>query len=79
MKHHFGHLHTLMQQLNQVEDGLKALRDQVDTPTKPAINASIMAAQAMRDSLWRVDKALEREVGAASLNKAPAPLKSKAV
>lgn len=58
----FDHLQTLMQKLDQVEDGLKVLRDQVDVKTKPAINASIAAAQAMRGSLWQVDKALEKEV-----------------
>ncbi|HKP94558.1 MAG TPA: hypothetical protein VJ385_02260 [Fibrobacteria bacterium] len=55
------HLQALMQKLDQVEDGLKVLRDGVDVQTKPAINASIAAAQAMRGSLWQLDKALEKE------------------
>lgn len=59
----FGHLQGLMQKLDQVEDGLKALRDQVEIRTKPAINAAIAAAQATRGSLWQVDKALEKEAG----------------
>lgn len=59
----FDHLQSLMKQLDQVEDGLKVLRDGVDVATKPAINASIAAAQAMRGSLWQVDKALEKECG----------------
>jgi hypothetical protein len=63
MKKNFEHLQSLMNQLDQVEDGLKILRDHVDVKTKPAINASIAAAQAMRGSLWQVDKALEREMG----------------
>ena len=60
---HFDHLQTLMKRLDQVEDGLKVLRDNVDVKTKPTINASIAAAQAMRGSLWLVDKALEKEIG----------------
>lgn len=58
----FDHLQLIMKQIDQAEDNLKSLRDQVDVKTKPAINASIAAAQAMRGSLWQVDKALEKEV-----------------
>jgi division protein CdvB (Snf7/Vps24/ESCRT-III family) len=59
----FEHLQALMQQLDQVEDSLKVMRDKVETQTKPYINASIAAAQAMRGSMWQIDKALEKEIG----------------
>ncbi len=58
----FDHLQALMKKLDQVEDGLKVLRDHVDAATKPVINASIAAAQAMRGSPWQVNRALEKEV-----------------
>jgi hypothetical protein len=58
----FEHLQILMQKLDQVEDGLKVLRDHVEVETKPVINSSIATAQAMRERLWQVDKALEKEM-----------------
>lgn len=69
----FDHLQSLMQKLDQVEDGLKAMRDQVDVKTKPAINAAIAAAQATRGSLWLVDKALEKELEAVTQKGASRP------
>lgn len=75
----FDHLQALMNQLNQVEDGLKVMRDKVDTKTKPYINASIAAAQAMRGSLWQVDKALEREQEALREKEGSGPAPSAAV
>lgn len=58
---HFDTLQTLMRELDQVEDGLQVLRDRVETKTKASINQAIRGAQALRDNLWQVDKALEQE------------------
>ena len=57
----FDHLQTLMKELDQVEDGLRTMRDRVDLSAKPPINQAIREAQALRGSLWQVDKALEKE------------------
>ena len=75
----FDHLQTLMKQLDQVEDGLKVLRDHVDVKTKPSVNASIAAAQAMRGSLWQVDKALEKEQEAVREKEGSGPAPSAAI
>jgi hypothetical protein len=58
---HFNSLQTLMRELDQVEDGLQVLRDRVEVKTKSSINEAIRGAQALRDRLWQVDKALEQE------------------
>ena len=58
---HFDKLQTLMRELDQVEGGLRVLRDRVELKTKTAINQAIREAQALRDCLWQVDKALEQE------------------
>ncbi len=60
---HFDTLQTLMREIDQVEGGLQVLRDRVEVKTKASINQAIRGAQALRDSLWQVDKALEQEAG----------------
>lgn len=57
----FEYLQTLMKEIDQVEDGLQVLRDRVELSTKGSINEAIRGAQALRDCLWQVDKALENE------------------
>lgn len=57
----FDHLAALMKKADEIEDGLKALRDEVALATKPAINRAISCVQNMRDGFWLVDKALEKE------------------
>ena len=52
-----------MKRTDQIEDGLKAFRDQVGLDTQLAINRAIECVQTMRDGLWLVDKALEKEYG----------------
>lgn len=59
----FDHLDALMKKANEIEDGLKSLRDHVALETKPAINRAIGCVQIMRDGFWLVDKALEKEYG----------------
>ncbi len=59
---YFDTLHTLMKEIDKVEDSLRTLRDQVDLATKPSINGAIREAQALRSGLWEVDKALEKEI-----------------
>lgn len=54
---------TWMKKADEIEDGLKAFRDQVNLDTKRAINRAIECVQTMRDGLWLVDKALEKEYG----------------
>lgn len=61
MKELFDKLEAIRSKLNSMEDELQAFRDQVGTPIKPSINDSIRAAQALRDMLWKVDKALENQ------------------
>lgn len=50
-----------MKKTDEIEDGLNAFRDQVTPQTKLAINRAIGCVQTMRDGLWLVDKALEKE------------------
>lgn len=50
-----------MKKTDEIEDGLKAFRDQVTLDTKRAINRALECVQTMRDGLWLVDKALEKE------------------
>jgi hypothetical protein len=57
----FDRLSALMKKADEIEDGLKALRDHVAPETKPAINRAIGCLQTMRDGFWLVDKALEKE------------------
>lgn len=52
-----------MKMTDQIEDGLKSFRDKVTLDTKLAINRAIQCAHTMRDGLWLVDKALEKEYG----------------
>jgi hypothetical protein len=52
-----------MKKTDEIEDGLKMLRDQVTLETKQAINRALGCVQTMRDGLWLVDKALEKEYG----------------
>ena len=59
----FDHLQTILRELDKVEDSLRTLRNYVEPKTKVPINAAIAEAHRMRDLLWQVDKALEREVG----------------
>lgn len=59
MKDLFDKLEAIRSKLDSLEDELQAFRDQVDTSIKPPINDSIRATQALRDMLWKVDKALE--------------------
>jgi hypothetical protein len=55
----YDHLDALMKKADEIEDGLKRMRDTVALETKPAIGC----IQTMRDGLWLVDKALEKEYG----------------
>lgn len=57
----FDHLDALMKKADEIEDGLKRLRDEVALETKRAINRAIGGVQPLRDGLWLVDKALEKE------------------
>lgn len=59
----FDHLQNILRELDKVEDSLRTLRDYVEPRTKTPINAAIAEAHHLRDLLWRVDKALEMEVG----------------
>ncbi len=59
----FDHLDALMKKADEIEDGLKRMRDTVALETKPAINRAIGCVQPLRDGLWLVDKALEKEYG----------------
>ena len=59
----FDHLDTLMKKADDIESSLQRMRDTVDTPTKLAINRALGCVQTMRDGLWLVDKALEKEYG----------------
>lgn len=59
----FERVSAWMKMTDQIEDGLKAFRDQVTLDTKLAINRALQGAQTMRDGLWLVDKALEKEYG----------------
>ena len=52
-----------MKKTDEIEDGMKAFRDQVAPQTKLAINRAILCVQTMRDGLWLVDKTLEKEYG----------------
>ena len=60
---HFEHLQTILRELDKLEDSLRTLRDYVEPKTKATVNAAIGEAQRLRDQLWRVDKALEAEIG----------------
>jgi len=60
---HFEHLQTILRELDKVEDSLRTLRDYVEPKTKATVNAAIGEAQRLRDHLWLVDKALEKECG----------------
>jgi len=60
---HFEHLQTILHELDKLEDSLRTLRDYVEPKTKASINAAIAEAYRLRDQLWRVDKALENEIG----------------
>ena len=57
----FDHLDALMRKVDEIENGLQRMRDTVDLPTKPAINRALGCVQTMRDGLWLVDRALEKE------------------
>ena len=59
----FDHLDALMRKTEEIESSLQRMRDNVDVPTKPAINRALSCVQTMRDGLWLVDKALEKEYG----------------
>jgi len=59
----FDHLDALMKNVDEIEDGLKRMRDAVALETKPSINHAIGCIQTLRDGLWLVDKALENEYG----------------
>lgn len=59
----FDHLDALMRKTEEIESSLQRMRDNVDVPTKPAINRALGCVQTMRDGLWLVDKALEKEYG----------------
>ena len=58
----FEHLHTILRELDKVEDSLRTLRDYVEPKTKATVNAAIVEAHRLRDQLWQVDKALASEV-----------------
>ena len=60
---HFEHLQTIQRELDKLEDSLRTLRDYVEPKTKATVNAAIGEAQRLRDHLWQVDKALEKEIG----------------
>jgi hypothetical protein len=59
----FEHLQTIMRELDKLEASLRTLRDHAEPKTKAVINAAIGEAQRLRDNLWLVDKALEKEGG----------------
>ncbi len=61
MKNNFDHLDALMRKTDEIESCLQWMRDTVDTPTQMAINRALVCVQTMRDGLWLVDKALEKE------------------
>jgi len=61
VKANFDRLQEIMGNLDKAEEGLQALRDNVDLSTKAPINDALRGAQAFRDALWRIDKALELE------------------
>ena len=56
----FEELQKYRDTVNDLEDELKALRDGVELAVKPSINAAILQAQMLRDSLWEVERALEK-------------------
>ena len=57
--HHFNKLEELREKLNSVEDDLKRMRDQVDSPVRQLINQSLPKVGPLRDALWAIDRALE--------------------
>lgn len=57
----FDHLQIIMRELDTLEDSLRTLRDYAEIKTKAAINGALKEAQRLRDSLWEVDKALQKE------------------
>lgn len=59
----FEAIGALFGQLNYMEQELKRLRDNVDTPTQTAINDTLRALSPVRDELWKVDGALARGKG----------------
>jgi hypothetical protein len=61
MKNNFDHLSALMRKTDEIEGCLQRMRDTVDINAKLAINRALGCVQTMRDGLWLVDKALEKE------------------
>lgn len=49
--------------LNKLEEDLKSLRDNVDTPTQKAINSALATVSPVRDALWKVDASLAQGKG----------------
>lgn len=59
----FERIGAVFTYLNSLEEGLKSLRDNVDTPTQQAINDALRAASPVRDALWQVDASLAQGKG----------------
>ena len=58
----FEHLQTILRELDKIEESLRTLRDYAEPKTKASINGAIGEAQRLRESLFQVDKALEKEI-----------------
>lgn len=59
----FKRLAALFDGLNNMENELKSLRDNVDTPTQQAVNDALRAASPVRDALWKIDSSLAQGGG----------------
>ncbi len=59
----FESIGALFVQLNNMEQDLKRLRDNCDTPTQKAINDALRTVSPVRDALWKVDASLAQGKG----------------